>query len=91
MAHTVGNKSKLIARVRRASGQLAAVERAIESEADCVQILQQAAAARGAINGLLEELVEDHLRQHVARSGLTDAERQAGSDELIAILRRYSR
>lgn len=91
MVHSIGNKPKLIARVRRVSGQLAAIERAIESEAGCAQILQQVAAARGAMGGLLEEVVEDHLREHVARADLSEAERQAGSDELIAILRRYSR
>lgn len=91
MAHTITNKKKLIARVRRIAGQLAAIERSIESEAGCSQILQQAAAARGAMGGLLEELTEDHLRHHVVRPDLTEAEREAGAAELIAIIRRYSR
>lgn len=57
MAHTVTNKKKLVGRVRRIAGQLSAIERAIEGEAGCSQILQQVAAARGAMGGLLEELV----------------------------------
>ncbi len=91
MAHVAGNKKKLITRVRRISGQLAAIERSIESEAGCSQILQQVAAARGAMSGLLEELIEDHLHQHVARSDLTDEERETGAAEMLAIIRRYSR
>ena len=91
MAHTVTNKKKLVARVRRIAGQLGAIERAIGSEAGCSQILQQVAAARGAMGGLLEELIEDHLRHHVARPDLSEAERQSGADELIAIIRRYSK
>lgn len=91
MAHTVSNKKKLVARVRRIAGQLAAVERAIESEAGCSQVLQQVAAARGAMGGLLEELIEDHLRHHVAHPDLSEADRQGGADELVAIIRRYSR
>lgn len=91
MAHTITGKKKLVARVRRITGQLGAIERAIESEAGCSQVLQQVAAARGAMGGLLEELVEDHLRQHVAHPDLSAADRQGGADELIAIIRRYSR
>lgn len=91
MAHTSTNKKKLVARVRRIAGQIAAIERAIDSEAGCSQILQQVAAARGAMSGLLEALVEDHLRHHVAHPDLSEAARQGGADELIAIIRRYSR
>ena len=91
MGHTSANKTKLVARVRRIVGQLGAVERAIESDTDCTQILQQVAAARGAMGGLLEELIEDHLRHHVAHPELSDADRQTGADELIAIIRRYSK
>lgn len=91
MAHTSTNKKKLVARVRRIAGQIGAIERAIESDTDCSQILQQVAAARGAMGGLLEELIEDHLRHHVAHPELSDADRQSGAEELIAIIRRYSR
>ena len=91
MAHTSTNKKKLVARVRRIAGQVGAIERAIESDTDCSQILQQVAAARGAMGGLLEELIEDHLRHHVAHPELSDADRQNGAEELIAIIRRYSR
>jgi DNA-binding FrmR family transcriptional regulator len=91
MAHTSTNKKKLVARVRRIAGQIGAIERAIESDTDCSQILQQVAAARGAMGGLLEELIEDHLRHHVAHPELSDADRQSGAEELIAIIRRYSK
>lgn len=91
MAHISTNKTKLVARVRRIAGQIGAIERAIESDTDCSQILQQVAAARGAMGGLLEELIEDHLRHHVAHPELSDADRQSGAEELIAIIRRYSK
>lgn len=91
MAHTITKKKQLVGRVRRVAGQLDAIERAIQSEAGCSQILQQVAAARGALGGLLNALIEDHLRQHVARPDLSDTDRQGGADELIAIIRRYSK
>ena len=91
MTHTSSNRTQLIARVRRIAGQMAAIERAIEEEAGCAAVLHQVAGARGAINGLMDELVEDHVREHVARPDLSDAERAAGAEELIAAVRRYAR
>ena len=91
MAHLAANKQQLINRVRRIAGQVEAIERALTEDANCSVTLQRVAAARGAINGLLDEIVEDHLREHVARPDLTDAQRAAGADELIAVIRRYSK
>lgn len=90
MAHTSSNAA-LIARVRRISGQVAAVDRALEGEADCVTVLQQVAAIRGAVNGLLDELIEAHLREHVCAPELDAAARQRGADEVMAAIRRYAK
>jgi DNA-binding FrmR family transcriptional regulator len=89
--HLHEKQQPLVNRVRRIAGQLEAVERALLEGADCATTLQRVAAVRGAVNGLLDEIVEDHLREHVARPGLSDAERAAGAEELIAVIRRYSR
>lgn len=91
MAHTEATSAALIARVRRITGQLHAVERLLEEGASCSAILQQIAGARGAINGLLDEVVEDHLREHVVRPELDAAARAAGAEELMAVIRRYSK
>jgi DNA-binding FrmR family transcriptional regulator len=91
MAHLSSNKDQLLARVRRIAGQVAAIEKAIDGEAGCSAVLHQVAGARGAINGLMDELIEDHLREHVARPGLSDASRAVGADELIAVVRRYAK
>ena len=65
MAHTVRDKQKLLRRVRRIIGQVAAVERALENEDDCADIMQLIAAARGAMNSLMAEVVEGHVRYHM--------------------------
>ncbi|MEQ1956342.1 metal/formaldehyde-sensitive transcriptional repressor [Mesorhizobium sp. CN2-181] len=91
MSHTKSNKQQLIGRVRRIAGQVAAIERALDTEAGCAAVLQQAAAVRGAINGLMDELIEDHLREHVAHPGLDETQRAAGTEELLAVIRRYAR
>lgn len=91
MAHTRTKRDQLVARVRRIAGQMAAIERALEADAGCSTVLQQIAGARGAINGLMDEVVVDHVREHVASPDLDGEARAAGAEELIAVIRRYSK
>lgn len=89
MPHTASNKVQLIARVRRIAGQMTAIEKALEADLGCASVLQQVAGVRGAVNGLMSQIIEDHLREHVARGGLSAEQRSAGAEELIAVIRRY--
>lgn len=88
MSHLSRQKDKLIARVRRIKGQLEAIERALEAEAACVEVLRQVASVRGAVNGLTVEVMEDHLREHVLAAD-TDQDRQQGGAEMIEVIRAY--
>ena len=88
MAHLSKQKSKLIARVRRLRGQLEAVERALEADEPCANILNQVASVRGAISGLTAELIEDHLTEHVVNAANATARRDGGN-ELIDAIRTY--
>ena len=88
MAHTVRNKTKLLARVRRIQGQCDAIERALESELGCSATLQLIAAARGAMNGLMAEVLEEHLRAHVL-DGTSRRDRDEAAGELIDVVRAY--
>jgi DNA-binding FrmR family transcriptional regulator len=81
----------LIKRVRRIAGQVGALERALADGADCATTLHLAAAARGAMNGLMDRIIQEHLHAHVAGPGLSDPERAAGADDLIAAIRRYAK
>ena len=89
--HVVVNRDKLLARVRRIAGQVGAVERQLTGEAGCSETLQLVASVRGAVGSLMEELIEQHMRDHVARPGLTDAERDAAAEEMLALIRRYGK
>jgi DNA-binding FrmR family transcriptional regulator len=90
MAHTVKDKAKLLARVRRIRGQAEAVERALEQEIGCADVLMLVASMRGAINGLTAELMEDHIRHHVVNPDVEpDADRARGAAELIEVVRTY--
>jgi DNA-binding FrmR family transcriptional regulator len=90
MSHTKSEKAKLMNRIRRVRGQLEAVERAIEGEESCAAVLHLIVAARGAINGLMSEVIEDHIRLHVIDPP-KDAERKRGAEELIEAVQSYLR
>ena len=76
MSHTVREKQKLLNRVSRIKGQVEAIERALESERECNDVLQLITSCRGAMNGLLAVVLEDHIRSH-----LVDAPREGEHDE----------
>jgi len=90
MGHLKSN-ADLIARVRRIAGQVAAVERELVAGAPCATVLHRIAAVRGAVNGLMDEVIAEHLEEHVSRPGLTDEERAQGAEDLLAVIRRYSK
>jgi DNA-binding FrmR family transcriptional regulator len=90
MSHTIKEKSKLLARVRRIKGQMEAIERALESELGCADVLMLVASVRGALNGLTVELMEDHIRNHVVDPAHEpDLQRAKGAAELIEVVRTY--
>lgn len=89
--HIIADRDKLLARVRRIAGQIGAVERQLSGEAGCSETLQLVASVRGAVGSLMEELIEQHMREHVARPGISDEARQAASEEMLALIRRYGK
>ncbi len=89
--HIIADREKLLARVRRIAGQVAAVERQLAGDAGCSETLQLVASVRGAVGSLMEELIEQHMREHVARPGMTDAARAAAAEEMLALIRRYGK
>lgn len=88
--HTVREREKLVARVRRIRGQIEAVERAIVEERGCSAVLQTVTAARGALNSLVAEMIEDHVRFHVLDpEEKVSAKRERAAEELVDIVRAY--
>lgn len=89
MAHFSSADTKLVTRVRKIAGQVGAIERAFESGTGCIEMLHLVAAVRGAVSGLLDEIIAEHLTSHVSGPGLTDAQRAEGAKELLSVVRRY--
>lgn len=89
MAHTIKGKKQLLTRVRRIKGQSEALERALDQDSDCVAILQQIAAIRGAVNGLMAEILEGHIREHLGTDAVSPQQRGEDLEQVVAVLRSY--
>lgn len=89
MSHTIRHQKKLLTRVRRIKGQAEALEKALENKAECASVLQQIAAIRGATNGLMTEVLEGHIQEHLNIDNISTEQRQYETDVLISILRSY--
>jgi DNA-binding FrmR family transcriptional regulator len=92
MTHTIADKQKLLNRVRRLRGQVDAMERALDSEAGCTEVMNLLTAARGAINGIMAEVVEDHIHMHMIDESRKPSRAEAeAASELVDVLRSYIR
>ncbi|WP_179404099.1 metal/formaldehyde-sensitive transcriptional repressor [Burkholderia guangdongensis] len=90
MSHTVREKQKLLNRVRRIKGQIEAIERALEDERGCNEVLQQITSCRGAMNGLLAVVLEDHIRTHLVDADQHDDDTQgSATEQLIEVVHSY--
>lgn len=91
MPHTKKDKKKLLTRIRRIKGQTEALEKALEAGVECSGILQQIAAIRGAVSGLMTEVLEGHIRDHLVSVELSDAQRNKDVEQVVAVIRSYLR
>jgi len=83
-------QQKLLYRIKRLRGQFAAVERALTSGDECADILMLLAAIRGGVNGLMAEILEDHIRLHMMNSDHEEVEsREELGEDLIGLVRAY--
>ncbi len=86
MPHSIEDKRRAITRLHRIRGQADALARAVEAGSDCAPILQQLAAMRGAVHGLMADLLDGHMRETMAKQ---PGPSQADIDEMLALLRSY--
>jgi DNA-binding FrmR family transcriptional regulator len=88
--HTVREKARLLARVKRIKGQIEGIERALEAEAGCETVMHQIAGVRGALAGLTAEVVEDHVLTHLVDAEKhPDALNTEAAEALMAVIRSY--
>jgi len=88
MAHTIRDKTKLLGRVRRIQGQAAALEKLLAADQDCGAVLQQIAAIRGAINGLMTAVIEGYLVDHLVEQPALK-QRQHDAEAVLQVIKSY--
>ncbi len=81
-------KVKLRRRLGRIRGQVEAIQRALDEDASCASLLQQATACRGALDGFIAEVIEDHIREHLVQEK-DRAQASKAAEELIGIVHSY--
>jgi DNA-binding FrmR family transcriptional regulator len=86
MSHISREKLDLVTRTKKVIGQLESVLRGLKEDEQCAEVLQRLAASRGAINSLMGELMEDHIRNHMPRNSKSSEE---AADDVIHIVRTY--
>jgi DNA-binding FrmR family transcriptional regulator len=90
MTHTAKEKTKLLNRLRRIRGQIDAIQRSLDADGSCAAVLQQATACRGALEGFIAEVIEDHIREHVVDPRAADDDpRTQAAEELVEIVHSY--
>ncbi len=88
MAHTIRDKTKLMSRLRKIRGQTTALEKLLDTGEDCNGILQQIAAIRGAVNGLLVAVMEGHITDHLVNEPFQE-QRQKDLDGMLQVIKSY--
>ncbi|MGQ7111481.1 metal-sensing transcriptional repressor [Escherichia sp. TWPC-MK] len=66
MSHTIRDKQKLKARASKIQGQVVALKKMLDEPHECAAVLQQIAAIRGAVNGLIREVIKGVTRAQIA-------------------------
>jgi len=87
------NKSKLLNRLNRISGQIGGISRMIDEDRYCIDVLTQLQAVRAALARVETEMLNEHLHHCVEgafQSG-TVSEQKKKAAELITLLQRTSR
>jgi CsoR family transcriptional regulator, copper-sensing transcriptional repressor len=79
-------RKRALHRTRIIQGQLRGIERMVEEEAYCVDIITQSLAVQKSLRSLNKLLVENHLRTHVSEMFEEGGDRrEAAIEELIAV------
>jgi DNA-binding FrmR family transcriptional regulator len=86
-------KDALVKRLHRIEGQVRGIERMLEENRYCIDVLTQIAAVNTALESLAFRILDDHVRHCVAGALASgdEAEAAAKTEELLGAVQRFSR
>lgn len=82
-------KRALVVRLRRIKGQIEAIEKMVETDTDCSDVLMQVVSARRALKSFSEEMIESHLQEYVENTA-NQSEGRRELRSLLTVLKRYA-
>ena len=82
-------KRALVVRLRRIKGQLEAIEKMVEADTDCSDVLMQVVSARRALKSFSEEMIGSHLHECI-ESSTNQSEGRRELRSLLTVLKRYA-
>lgn len=88
MSHTTRDQKKLKTRVSKIQGQMNGLKKMLEEDHECQDVLQQIAAIRGAVNGLMREVIKGHLIEHLVLEEELE-KREEDMDVVLKVLDSY--
>jgi FrmR/RcnR family transcriptional regulator, repressor of rcnA expression len=86
MSHISREKLDLVNRTKKVIGQLESALKGLNGDEQCSEILRRLAAAHGAINSRMGELMEDHILHHMAKNSKPAEE---AAEDMIQIVRTH--
>jgi DNA-binding FrmR family transcriptional regulator len=89
MSHIAHNSKNIVTRLHRIKGQADAMENGLGQGMGCAALLHQIASMRGAIDGLLSEVLEGHIREHLGDISARPEQRKQDLDNVIGVLKSY--
>jgi DNA-binding FrmR family transcriptional regulator len=90
MAAYTGSKDEYLKRLRRIEGQVRGLQRMVEEDTYCIDVLTQISAAKSALHAVAVGLLEDHLAHCVvdaARQGDPTTKVKEASDAIARLVR----
>lgn len=77
-------------RIKRIRGQVDGIQRTLEEGGECFAVLQTVAACRGALSGLMMEIIDGHVRDHILDPDEEPTATQTrAAEELMEVLRAF--
>lgn len=83
-------KEKILTRLRRIEGQTRGLQRMVEEDKYCVDIMTQITSARAALEQVSLMLMENHMH-HCVTEAIQDGKGSEKIDEMMGVLKRYAK
>jgi CsoR family transcriptional regulator, copper-sensing transcriptional repressor len=82
-------KRALAVRLRKIKGQIEGIEKMVEADADCSDVLMQVVSARQALKSFSERVIESHMRECI-EGAASQSESRHSLRSLLTVLERYA-